>query len=591
MHEAYYLFAILLITIILFIWGYWRYDIIALLALIVGLLTGVVPFSQGFSGFSNPAVITVACIMVITQAIAKSGFVDFIVKKITPATSNTTIHIAVLSVMTAFLSAFMNNVGALALMMPIAIRSAINNKRSPSIVLLPIALASALGGLTTLIGTPPNILIASFRQQATGTAFAMFAYTPVGIIVATAGIIFIILVGWRLLPSQRKAAKQPEDIFEIDDYITEIKVPEESPFIGKTVNDLEHLVEGEITIVGLIRKQRKRFMLQGEEVLEKNDILIVAAAHNDIQKLLKAGKLILAHDKPQSAEILRSKDIKLVEAVVPQGSRIEGRSAQQVRLRARHNINLLAIAREGKPFKQRLQHVKLRIGDVVLLQGEADNLHESIVSLGFLPLYERGVETFKPRSAILSIGIFIIAVILAGLQILPAQIAFVTAAVAMILVKIISVQNIYESIDWPVIVLLGAMIPLGNALKTTGATDLLVHFILSFTQTLPPIFLLGLLFIITMTLSDFMNNAATAIVMAPIAITLARSLGYHINPFLMVVAVASSCSFLTPIGHQNNTLVMGPGGYKFLDYIRIGLPLEIIIVLISVPTIIWIWPL
>jgi len=590
MYGPYTILIVLAITMALFIWGYWRYDVIAILALMISVAVGAVPFDSVYTGFSNPAVITVACVMIISRAITHSGVMSFIVKKITRATKNPSLHIGGLTLISAILSAFMNNVGALALMMPVAIETAIKNKRSPSSILMPIALGSAMGGLTTLIGTPPNLLISSYRAHVTGQPFTMFAYAHVGFFVALAGVLFITIVGWRLLPRKRKAPKKTSDMFRVQDYITEIKIPESSPTAGITVRELEKMVEADFIIIGLIRNKKKRLVIPSTQVLEADDILIIESSTKDLEELLQAGKLELVGSEKITSDILKSKDVALIEAVVPPGTRIENRSSQSIHLRARYRINLLAIAREGKPFKERLHQVNLRAGDVVLLQGPADILQQNVASLGFLPLVERHLDVGK-RRAFVPLIIFAIAIILTAVQLIPVQVAFGGAVLAMILFRTIPLRFVYDSIEWPIIILLAAMIPIGKALQTTGGTALIAQGIIGLTQHLPAIYILGLLLIVTMTISDFMNNAATAIVMAPIGISIAQAMHSSIDPFLMAVAIGASCSFLTPIGHQNNTLVMGPGGYKFIDYIRLGLPLEIVVIVVALPLIQWAWPL
>jgi len=589
MHQAYLLFVIIIITLALFIWGRWRYDVVALFALIVCAFTGVVPFSQAFAGFSNPAVVTVVCVMVLTQTITRSGVVDYVVKRLTPATSNIVLHIGALSVMAMVLSAFMNNIGALALMMPIAIRTAMQSKRSPSLVLMPLAFASALGGLITSIGTPPNILIANYRDQITGHAFSMFDFAPVGLVVAVLGVAFIATVGWKLLPQQRKAPSMSDDLFQIGDYITEVKITDESPVVGQTVAELEHMVEGELVIVGMIREKRKQLTFRRNLVLHAGDILILQASHEDLDRVLHKGKLELVAGEKMTSDILRSEEIGLLEAVVPFGSKVEGRSAQSMRLRSRYHTNLLAIAREGKPFKERLNHVMIKPGDVVLLQGEASSLREMAVSLGLLPLAGRGVEVGVKRKAYLPILIFGIAILLTALQIVPVAISFLAAILGMVILNVIPLRRLYEGIDWSVVVLLGAMIPIGNALQSTGGTTLIANNILSLAGHVSPMVVMALVMIVTMTVSDVMNNVATAVIMAPIAVSIANAMHVSIDPFLMAVAVGASCSFLTPIGHQNNTVVLGPGGYKFFDYFRLGLPLEIIVLVVSIPLIAHVW--
>ncbi|MDF1654058.1 MAG: SLC13 family permease [Coxiellaceae bacterium] len=588
--EPYSILIVLLLAMVLFISNRLRFDIVALLTLAVSVIIGAVPFHLVYSGLDNSAVITVACVMVISFALNESGILNTAVDKLSHVTKNKFLHITILCIITAILSAFMNNVGALALLMPIAIRTSIENKRSPAIILMPMALASAMGGLTTMIGTPPNLLISSFRQQALGEPFAMFDFGKVGLWIAIAGVIFIVLVGWRLLPI-RKSTEHSDDIFQIEDYITEIKVTEKSSVIDQSIGEFEKLLEEEYVVLGMIRNHQKRFSLRASMTIEANDILIIEATSGVIEKLLSKGKLEIYGDRLHMSDELHSDDIATMEAVVPQASRMEGRSWQASRLRSRYQINLLAIAREGKPFKERMNHVVLQAGDVVLLQGPQETLRSTSHRIGLLPLIGRGITTQKKNLAYLPLLIFIVAIILAAVQWVPVQVSFGGAVLLMALTRTIPIRQLYDSIEWPIIILLAAMIPVGNALVTTGGTDLITHSLLSVAKEIHPIGMLALLLIVTMTLSDFMNNAVTTVVMAPIAISIARALGVAIDPFLMAVAVGASCSFLTPIGHQNNTLVMGPGGYKFSDYIRIGLPLEIIVIVISIPLIEWIWPL
>jgi len=590
MTQIVLLFIILLLVLVLFIWGKWRYDIVALTGLLLAVIVGIVPYESAFSGLGNPAVITVACVMIITFAINQSGILDFFIKRLTPVTHHYVMHLGILTFITAVLSAFMNNVGALALMMPIAIQTSLKAKRSPSLVLMPLAFGSVLGGLVTSIGTPPNLLISAYREQLVGQSFSMFDFSPVGLVAAVVGILFIILLGWRLLPL-RKATTRTGDLFQIQDYITEIKVPKGSQLIGKSLKELEEIIEAEYFVVGLIRQKKKKLAIRREELLQANDILIIEASHTELEKLIHKSKFELVTGDKVSSDILRSETIGLIEAVVPQGSRFEGRSSNSLRLRQRYHLNIIAIARQGKPFKQRLSHVNLHAGDVVLIQGNVESLQDNISRLGLLPLVERGVQVGLPKRAYGPTLIFLFAIFLAGFQVLPVPICFAIAVIMMVIFNMLPVRRMYDAIDLPIILLLAAMIPLGNALQTTGATHLIASALDTLTGRSHPYIILGVIFIITMTLSDLMNNAATAVVMAPVAAAVAQSMNLNLDPFLMTVAVAASCSFLTPISHQNNTLVMGPGGYKFFDYFRMGLPLEIIILVVSIPMIAWVWPL
>ena len=590
MLEPYSILLILIFTMGLFIWGRYRYDVVALIALSIAVLFGAVPFNQVYSGLGNPAVITVACVMIISEAITRSGFLLPLIHHMSAYTRYPAVHIGMLTLLSAVLSAFMNNIGALALVMPIAIQSAINTKRSPSLILMPIALGSAMGGLTTMIGTPPNLLISHYRKIHTGSSFAMFDFSYVGFWVALSGVIFIAFIGWRLLPRRQKPV-DPDASFDVQDYITELKVQEQSPLVDCTIADFEAMYEGDYVVLGIIRNNRKRLVLRSQQVINHNDIIIVQASPSVLHKLIRLAKLTLVTDGAVSKETLTSNEIALSECVVLQGANIEGRSSRDLRLRSRFQINLLAIARQGRPFKERLNHVLFKAGDIILLQGPQDALQDAISRLGLLPLLERDIQIKSSPQSYRPLLIFFIAILLAAFQLLPVEIAFSGAVLAMLLLGVIPARLVYDMIDWPIIVLLAAMIPIGQALQTTGGTGLIAHYFTHVSGNLSPVTILVLLTLVTMTLSDFMNNAATAVVMAPIAVSIAQALQLNTDTFLMAVAIGASCSFLTPIGHQNNMLVMGPGGYKFLDYLRIGLPLEIIVLCVTLPTLLHFWPL
>jgi di/tricarboxylate transporter len=589
--EQYIIIIILVFTMILFIWGRWRYDIVALIALFIATAAGAVPLKEVYMGLPNPAVITVACVMVISQTLTRSGVLNQFINKLDFMTENLFLHITSLCFMAMILSFFMNNVGALALIMPIAIKTAIKHKRSPAIFLMPIAFCSGLGGLTTMIGTPPNLLVAAYRGDIAGHAFSMFDFFPVGIIVALVGFAFIVTIGYRLLPIDRKSPKNVADMFKISDYIFEVRVTSKSTILGKSNVQLHKDLEVDYSLVGLIRAGRKYMTFPKNIVFRRGDILIIQATTERLKEFMSATKTLLATEKPITGEALKTKETSLIEAVVPQGSRTEGRSGQSMGMKARLAINLIAISREGKPFKNRLNNVKLKAGDIILFQGPSETIQEDLIVKGFVPLIERDIEVKSSWKRYLPFLVFLAAIIATALQVIPVQAAFGGAVVIMVVCNMIPARMLYEAIDWPIIILLAAMIPIGSALQTTGGTALISGWITHSAHHLEAPWVLVIMMVVTMTISDFMNNAATAIVMAPIAVSIANSLGTNIDPFLMGVAVASSCSFLTPVGHQNNTLVMGPGGYRFLDYIRLGLPIEIIVLLVSVPTILWIWPL
>lgn len=588
--TPYSIIIILLITMTLFIWGRWRYDIVALIALAASTLAGAVPLNQIYTGLSNPAVITVACIMVISETISNTGVLNRLINRLNSATKKPMIHVIILCSIATILSGFMNNIGALALIMPIAIKTSLQHKRSPSKILMPVAFASAMGGLMTLIGTPPNLLVSSYRQSITGHAYQLFDFFPVGSIVAVIGTCFIAFIGFRFMPERRQSASKMTELFDIDDYTFEIKCPEDSGMVNQTLGDLYKSIKTDMTVVGIVRGKNKRSALTRDFTIRAGDILIVQTSADNLKEVLRVTKGTLASDR-HLVDDLDAPNNEIFEAVIPQGSRLAGRSAKSVRLNARHDINLLAIARESRTFKNRLLDVILQVGDVVLLRGPSESIAESTMSLGLLPLIERNLVITSSWKAWLPILIFIVAIVLVAFAVVPIEAALGATVLSYVVLNLIPVKLLYEGIDWSVIILLAAMIPIGSALQTTGGTTLVATLLTHATHSYPPSIVLLLLMVITMTISDFMNNAATAIVMAPIAATLATTLKVNIDPFLMGVAVASSCSFLTPVGHQNNTLVMSPGGYKFSDYIRLGLPVEILVLAVSVPLILWHWPL
>jgi len=585
------LFIILALTMGMFIWGRFRYDIVAFSALMTATLCGLVPAPQAFLGFGHPAVITVAAVLVISRALQNSGVIDYLVSALGVVTRSPLVHIGALTALAALLSGFMNNVGALALLMPVALQTAAATGRSPAQLLMPLSFGSILGGLMTLMGTPPNIIIASYRQQVTGESFAVFDFAPVGVVLALCGVLFITFIGWRLIPKERRGKRSGEASFEIEDYIVEARVLDGSPLVGKGLKHLETLSDDEVTGVGVLRGDNHIIAGARYVRLRVDDIVIIETDPKDIQKVINEAVLELVGAEHFDPEDLQSEEVGLIEAVIMPNSRLVTRTFRGLRLARKYAMNLIALAIQDKPFKRRLDQVRFQEGDVLLLQGPAESLAETVAELGCLPLAERGLRIGKRPRAFIPLIVFAAALITAVSGALPVSVAFASAVVVLVLCNVISLREVYASIDWPVIVLLASMIPLGSALETSGGTDLIAAGIVTLAGGWGPMVILALLLVVTMTLSAVMNNAATAVVMAPIAATLATQLGLNVDPFLMAVAIGASCAFLTPIGHQNNVLVMGPGGYRFGDFWRMGLPLEVIIVAIAVPLIGFVWPL
>ncbi len=577
------------IALILFAWGKVRHDLVALIALFLLVLAGIVPKDHAFTGFAHPAVITVAAVLIISRALMNSGLIDVIASLVLKVGKKLIVQIFALTVVVAVASAFMNNVGALAILMPVALYIARKSGNPPSYILMPIAFGSLLGGMTTLIGTPPNIIIATFRGDELGTAFGMFDFSPVGIGVAIVGIAFISLIGWRFLP-KRQGETSPEDLFQIEDYITEVRVTKDSKLKGEAVKEIQKLTDADIRILGLIRNKRRIHAPDPEELLKTNDILILESDSDDLKVFVNNSGVKLVGGKQFRKDAIGSKDIAINEAVITPNSPLIGNTAASISMRTKYGLNLLAVARQEKKMRQRIDNIKFKAGDVLLLQGRVNNINDAITAMGCLPLAERGLKIGQPRQIILALGIFGAGIVSVVTGMLPVQIAFSIAALLLVLASVISVREIYTSVDWPVIILLGAMIPVGEALETTGGAELIAVQIMNLGADFPIWATLAIVLIVTMFLSDVINNAATVVLMAPIGISIAQGLGASVDPFLMAIAVGGSCAFLTPIGHQSNTLVMGPGGYKFSDFWRMGLPLEIIIVLVGVPLILFFWP-
>ncbi len=584
------LFALLGMVFALLLWGRIRYDVVAFGALVVAVVLGVVEQRAAFAGFGHPAVIIIALVLVVSRGLVNSGAIEVVARHAIDSARPLWAHIGIMSGVGAVLSAFMNNVGALALLMPVDVQAAAKANRSPALTLMPLSFATILGGLVTLIGTPPNIIIASFREQELGAPFQMFDFAPVGIVAALAGVLFVALVGWRLIPTARGEQNTGAELFDMGDYIAEVRVKEGSQTIGKRVRELDDIAEeAGAAILGLVRRGNRLPGQARREIVRKGDILVVEAAPQEIEELMGALGLEYVGEEKHGG-LIGTADTGLIEVVVQENSRIAGRSALDVSLLYRHGVTLLGVSRGGKKFHDRVRHLEIHAGDILLLYGANDRLLEIIDWLGALPLAERGLQVIKRKTAWLAVGIFALAIILASFNLVYLPIALAGACVAMTLLNIVPVRELYTSIEWPIIVLLGSLIPIGNSLQETGGTALIADSIVTLTSGAAPWVVLTVLMVVTMTLSDVLNNTATALIAAPVAVTIAERLSVSPDPFLMAVAVAASCAFLTPIGHKNNTLIMGPGGYQFGDYWRMGLPLEILVIAVSVPMLLIVWP-
>jgi len=577
-------------TVGMFLWGKWRHDMVAMAALLACVLAGLVPRGDAFAGFGHPAVITVACVLVLSRALQVTGAVDYLARRLIPSGRGPTVTIAMLSALAALLSSFMNNVGALALLMPVAVHIARKQGLPPGRVLMPLAFGASLGGMTTLIGTPPNLIVSGFRAEAKGEGFAMFDFTPVGLVVAACGVVFVALVGWRLVPKRERAGVEG---FDTGAYLTEARVGKESKAAGKSLREIGPTLEqADAQIIGMIRNEIHITTPTAGHVIREGDILVIECEPDALANALSSLGLELEKGGGTGkTESDASEEIALIEVTVRPETALVGRSATDIALRTRYGINLLAMSRKGKRSVRRLRSVKFRAGDVLLMQGTAEAIHGFASEYGCIPLAERAIRIPDQRAAITASLIMAAAIGGAALGLLPAAISFAAGVLAVMALKVMPLRHVFESIDWPVIVLLGALIPVAGAMETTGAADRVASTLVGGLASGNPVLALAIILVVTMTLSDFMNNAATAAVMCPIAISTAAIFGANPDSFLMAVAIGASCAFLTPIGHQNNTLILGPGGFRFGDYWKLGLPLELLVIGVSIPLLLVFWPL
>ena len=648
--------ALLAAVLALFLWRRWRHDVIALAGLVAAVVLGLVPGEDAFAGFAHPAVITVACVLVLSRGLQNSGAVDLISRAVIPQRSGRLVSMGLLLTLGAALSAFMNNVGAMALLMPVAVQLSGRLGLSPGQVLMPLAFGTILGGMTTLVGTPPNLIVSGAREAAGMGHFAMFDFSPVGVAVAAAGVLGIVLLGWRLVPARRAGDAEG---FDTAAYFTEVRVPEGARVAGRTLRQLEvSLGDAEAQVVGLVRGDVRLHAPHGGRLVRAGDVLVLEADVEGLAEALAKLGLKLEEEKSSDdkdgdadgdkngdtgdapgrdtppartgsvpalakgepgliartarkvttrrkdaegaadkdaddapAESPGDDDIVLREMVVLPGSTLSGRTATELRLRTRRGINMLAVSREGQRPRARLRNLRVRVGDVLLLQGPPEALAAFAGDFGCVPLAERSLRIPDRRMAALSVLILGAAVAIASLGLLPTAVAFALGVVASMVLRTVPPRLVYGAVDWPVIVLLGALIPIAQAMEATGTAALIAEGLVDTLAQGHAVAALVLLMVVTMFLSDLMNNAATAAVMAPIALGIASALGVNPDSFLMAVAIGASCAFLTPIGHQNNTLILGPGGFGFGDYWRLGLPVEVLVVAVSVPLLLVVWPL
>jgi di/tricarboxylate transporter len=583
-------FAVIAGMMALFIWGRLRYDLVAILTLLASVFIGVVPHDKAFSGFSDAIVIVVASALVVSAAVARSGVMEAALQRLSPYITSVQLQAVVLVVTVTALSAVVKNIGALAMMIPVALQMARRSSVSPSRFLMPMAFGSLLGGLTTLVGTSPNIIVSRVREEITGQPFSMFDFTPVGLGLAAAGAAFLAFA-YRLLPRGRKAATTMDEALDIRDYMTEARVMAGSSSIGETVSGLSRKSDDEVRVTGIVRDAACTTTSLPEAVLRKGDIVLLEGGPEALERAVARSNLELEGQNRPTRRESSDNEIGGIEVVIGPTSILIGQSAGRFALHERFNINLLAVSRSGTRFAERLRDIILRPGDVLVLKGNLAQLPEKLKQLGCLPLAEREIRLGNVRRALVPVIILGGAMALTALGVLPVATAFFAAATLTVLVGALSLREAYDAIDWPILVMLGALIPVSESIRTTGGADLMAGWLSQVAGVLPPYGALALIMVAAMAVTPFLNNAATVLVMAPIAASFAGQLGFRPDAFLMAVAIGAGSDFLTPIGHQCNTLVMGPGGYRFGDYWKLGLPLSFLVVALGVPLMMIVWPL
>lgn len=582
-------FSVIGLMMAAFVWGRFRYDLVAAMSLLVALAVGVVPLKDAFSGFSDDIVIIVGSALLVSAGVARSGIMELAIQRYAPNVSSIRAQLLLLVVLVAVLSAFVKNIGALAIMIPIAFQFARKSNTSPSVFLMPMAFASLLGGLMTQIGTSPNIVVSRVREEMTGTAFTMFDFTPVGLALTVAGVIFLTLF-YRLLPLRERRDKSLHEALDIKNYVAEAKVVANSSVVDQPVAALLKIAASEVVITSILRSGNVRISPLPDSVLRLGDTLLLEGDHEALDRLVAQAKLSLSDGRELSAQDSKV-EATAIEAVIGENSSLIGWSAQRLFLFDRFNVNLLAVSRKGQSVKERLGTITLRLGDVVVLQGNQNTMPGFLREFGLLPLAERPLLLGSVRHGLVPLLILLAAMGSTALGLLPVAVAFFAAAVGMVLFRVIPIREVYDSVDGPILLMLATIIPVSDSLQRTGATDLLSALLADIGAYLPAYGSLGLILLAAMAVTPFLNNAATVLVMAPIAAGFAQTLGYKPEAFLMAVAIGAGCDFLTPIGHQCNTLVMGPGGYKFSDYPRLGLPLSLLVLVVAIPMLMLVWPM
>ncbi|MBW8815157.1 MAG: SLC13 family permease [Caulobacterales bacterium] len=583
-------FGLVILTIVGFVWGRWRYDVIALVALLAGIAIGVVPAKAAFDGFKNDITVIIACALVVSAAFARSGAIEAALRPVIPHLKGPATQVPLFAGAVALLSMVTKNVGALAIMMPIALQVARRTGTPPSRLLMPMSFAALLGGTVTLVGTSPNIIVSQVREQTLGRPFGMYDYAPVGLGVTAIGLVFLAFA-YRILPASRPTAETMDAALSGQPYVTEAQVPDDWDPARTTVAKLRRLANGEVSVMAILR-HGERIAGPGPNLrIRPGDVLMLEGDQESLDQLISRLKLRLTRSDRSIVTEQPTEEVRIVEAIVGPDSSLVGRTARQADLHASHGLNLLAVSRTGYRIANALRTLRLRAGDVVVLQGGELTLPGALKTLGLLPLAERELRLGDIRHTLVPPAILAAAMLLVAFQVVPVAVAFFGAAVALVAVGAIRMREAYGALDGPLLVLIAALIPVSDAVRATGGSELVAHGLAVLFQGRPAILALAAVMVVALAATPFLNNAATVLIVGPIGASLARQLGLSPDPFLMAVAMGAACDFLTPIGHQCNTLVMAPGGYRFADYPRLGAPLTLVVLVVGTGLIALVWPL
>jgi di/tricarboxylate transporter len=572
-----------------FIWGKFRIDGVAICVLVALFVFGLITPEQTVAGFTSQATITIAAMFVISTGLVRTGLVEWAARHIDRLAGKTEMRlIMVIALTAAALSAFLINTAVVAIFIPVAMVLARSRKTAPSRVLMPLSFASQFGGVCTLIGTSTNLIVNSIGVERGLAPFGFFEFLPLGLAMTGAGMVYLATVGRILLPV-RKAEEEQVDRFRLADYLAQAEVQEKSPLVGQTWERAKLKKETQVELTNLFRAG-KAVSRPRRTVTRPGDVLLL---HGNIEQILQMesrfGLKIMKEARVKDQE-LRSHDMKLTEVVIPPGSNLIGRTIEKAAFFHRHGLSILAIQRRNRTLRESLADINLKENDTVLLLGHKDDLVHIMNSPNVIVTNELTELYLRKDRAIMAVAALSLVVILSTLSILPIMLAAIIGAVAMVVTRCLTVEEAYRAIDWKIIFLLGGMIPLGLALEQSGAAAWMVNNLLQPVAGNGPVVVLALLYILTAVLTEVMSNVATAAILAPVAFTAAVAANIDPRPFLVAITFAASTSFTTPIGYQTNTMIYAPGGYRFTDFFRVGLPLNVVFFVLSVLLIPLIWP-